>query len=112
MRHIWHHMPTHHKALITFQTVIALACWTRALITHDWELGGTAILITALAAQHAHAGFYHTLYLEEREGADLHRDLQDRVIHSGAVLLEHINPTNNNEEDYIRATPITHDHAD
>lgn len=111
MRYIWHHMPTHHKILIPFQTIIALTCWITALTTHNWELGGTATLITALAVQHAHAGFYHTLYLGEREGADLHRDLQDRIIENGAVLLEHINPTNN-EEDYIRATPITHDHAD
>lgn len=110
MRYIWHHMPTHHKALITFQTVIALACWVTALIARDWQLATTALLITALAAQHAHAGFYHSLYLGEREGADLHRDLQDRVVQDGAVLLEHIKLAN--QTDYIRATPITHDNAD
>lgn len=110
MRHIWHHMPTHHKILIPFQSVIALACWITALITRDWNLAATALLITALAAQHAHAGFYHTLYLGEREGADLQRDLQDRVVQEGAVLLEHVRL--DNKTDYIRATPITHDNAD
>lgn len=110
MRYIWHHMPTTYKALTIFQTIIALTCWVTALITHDWNLAATALLITALIAQTAQIALYRALYKNEKEGADLHRDLQDRVVQDGAVLLEHIKLAN--QTDYIRATPITHDNAD
>lgn len=110
MRRIWHNMPTTYKALTTLQAVIALTCWVTALITRDWHLAATALLITALVVQTAQIALYRMLYENEQEGADLHRDLQNEVIRNGAVLLEHVKL--DYETDYIRATPITHDNAD